>query len=124
MTEGEHSLLALALGAILVSAPPAHAQAVNNTVQYLYTACAESDRDERYADHFQGAWCLGYVRGLVDGHDVYALTQNQNGCGDGSMSAEQIRRIFMRWADANPQYWNAPAATGVAAAIYEAGMCS
>lgn len=85
-------LAALALGV----AQPATAKAPLDTGQEILERCATSDP-------FNTSWCLGYVRGLMNGYRWLDAALGTKSCIPETVTLGQLRDTLVAYARANPQ---------------------
>ena len=81
----------------------------------------ESKESERF--HFQIiAECSGYVTGVYDHYT--GTTKDGVLCLSGKITIGQIKKIFVSYANKNPEKLNKPADFVVESAIYQAFRCN
>lgn len=85
-------LAALALGV----AQPATAKAPLDTGQEILERCATSDP-------FNTSWCLGYVRGLMNGYRWLDAALGTESCIPESVTLGQLRDALVAYAREKPQ---------------------
>lgn len=97
----------LFVGVCLVS-PPAGALTGNT----LYEHCKEKDKKTR--DNFKYGACIGYTRGLIDGHEQALKMLKESGevakyCMNESVTLEQTIDVILKYLSENPKdrHWGA-----------------
>ncbi|WP_304071556.1 Rap1a/Tai family immunity protein [Maricaulis maris] len=104
----------------------AHAQeTTQGTVRALYEGCQDVSDGEFICSFY----ILGYVEGWAAFRDLMNatygtdLTIEGNACAPSTVTPAQQWRVFMRWAEANPQNEHLPAGAGLMLAFSEAWPC-
>lgn len=87
---------ALILAAALAVAQPAAAKAPLDTGHEILERCATSDT-------FNAPWCLGYVRGLMNGYRWLDATLGTESCIPESVTLGQLRDALVAYAREKPQ---------------------
>ena len=85
----------------------------------------DEDRSLSNQDVVDGSVCLGYLGGIRD-----ALTMNYKGHGDApvmclpqAVTTSQLARIYVKWAEANPEHLHEDQYTGVFMAFFPKYAC-
>ena len=114
-------LLATVAIALLALVQPAGAAPPDGSA--LYLDCA--------SDAFsQQAHCVGYLLGLWDGITTMgqikeaSLRADYAFCSKGVVKAEQLRLVYLRWAQANPKFLGYDRGTVALASLYDAFPCA
>jgi hypothetical protein len=95
----------------------------SGSVGWLRRQCITVDHWNNRSDPmdlYAGTYCVGYLIGAVD---ILAALAAVHDCPDllGTRGrSDQLRAMFVRWADSNPEQWHRPAAVGVVAMTAEA----
>lgn len=76
-------------------------------------------------DFGRAMFCIGYIRGFVDGHDVLSTVHGEKYafCHEKVRSVEQFMRVFSKWADDNPEQLHLAASLNLFFALREAFPC-
>jgi len=86
-----------------------------STIEALLKNCKQKDAAP-------GLYCLGVIRGAA-----VTLAQSKDNeykfCPGGFVSYEQMRQVFINWADANPKHWQVEGVTGVIAILMDTWPC-
>ena len=87
----------------------------NSTIEALLKNCKQKDKAP-------GLYCLGVIRGAAE---VLAGSKDKEYkiCTGGFVSYEQMRQIFINWADANPKHWQVGGVTGVVHVLTDTWPC-
>lgn len=111
-------LIFITIGAMLVVSPAKSEVMVNR----LYTGGQMLSQCESESEY--RVICLGYLSGIFDLHNEYAASGfPQKFCPPKRTNAVQLRRIFIKYANENPQKDHLAAASIVINAFKEAFPC-
>ena len=117
--------LAIAASIVLGAAPAAaSANTTGWSVSDLVAMCRGMPDEITQAPSDQGL-CIGYMHGFAGGYSVGLNTSPGDNriCLPVGVSTLQWSRIFLKWADQNPEGLHWPAAIGVLAAMSTAFPC-
>lgn len=119
-------VLAVVFGLWLVMplSTPAVAYVENASAQTLLEVCKGSGKWAKNV-HWAGFICLSYIRGFVEGHNytVYVTRSSRLHCIPSSVRAEQVQKVFLKWARDHPEYLHQEAPWALLAALTEAFPC-
>ena len=111
------NLMILLLFSLSFFGTATHAQESGATVQDMIQQCEQNDRKFLY--------CVGVGSGVSV---MMMLNSDAPGtlriCNSGRITNGQIIRIFLNWANRNPQKWGAPAPIGFALSLQETYPCT
>jgi hypothetical protein len=105
------------LGAVIMPAPAAEpGRATGELLKSCRKAVAAFNGDAQYAP-VESGFCIGYVSGFRDALPETAV------CVPREVTNEQLARVFVTWADANPGIHHRDQIVGMMAALYSSFPC-
>lgn len=127
MRPTHNALLAIIAILCWLSITPASAQrnpaANTDTAQDLETLCQGMRGPEFTTDQFAFARCVGWLDGFFSGLDVGNNTDDFLKCVPQNLSRAQRTRIFLKYAEDNPELLHMNAGVIFAVALFEAFPC-
>lgn len=102
---------------VLLLAPTAKADSSNSTE--FIGRCRNGIGGNSFLSDYM--YCAGFITGATN---ALVVMGNAPFCVKGSITVEQMIRIYLKWADQNPEGWGVPPAASVLRAFVVSFPCT